>query len=143
MEQQKQKSWFARNWPWVIPVTGCLGLIVLLIVGAGAAIFGVSKMITNSEPYEYAIEQASTNKEVISLLGDSIESDGIMKGDISLSNDDGHVDITIPIKGKKGKGKVSIKGEKTDGVWDYESIYVTIKSSGEEINLLDKNLEGI
>lgn len=143
MEEQRQKSWFGRNWPWVLPVGGCLGLILLLVIGAGTAIFGISKMITNSEPYEYALEQASTNEAVITLLGESIESDGMMNGNISLSNDDGHAEFEIPIKGSKGKGRVSVKGEKTDGVWSYESLFVTIKSTGEEINLLEKDLEGI
>lgn len=143
MESQKQKSWFGRNWPWVVPVGGCLGLIVLLIIGAGTAIFGISKMITNSKPYEYALEQASTNEEVIAVLGDSITSDGLMQGNISLNNDNGLADITIPIKGSKGKGKVTVVGEKTDGEWTYSSLYVTIKGSKERIELLKKNLEGI
>ena len=143
MEHQKQKSWFGRNWLWLLPVGGCLTVILLLVFGIGAAVFGVSKMISGSEPYEYAVEKASSNDIVIGLLGENIETDGMMNGNISLDNNDGHVDIKIPLKGSKGKGSVTIIGEKKNGVWDYEQIYVTIKSSGEQINLLDKSLEGI
>ena len=144
MGEIKQKSWFGRNWPWLIPVGGCLTVILLFVFGIGAIIFGVSRAITNSTPYEYAVEQASNNPEVIAILGEDIETNGIMQGNISLeSGNSGRVDISIPIKGSKGKGSVIIKGEKVDGEWIYENLYVLIKESKEKINLIDKVLEGI
>lgn len=143
MSQQKQKSWFGRNWLWFIPLSGCLGIILLFVFGIGAAIFGVSKLITNSTPVEYAIEQASQNSKVISLLGEPIEKDGFPKGNISLHNNDGTVDFSIPIKGNKGEGNLIVKGIKTDGKWVFEELYVRIKETQEEINLLEKALESI
>ena len=143
MEQHKQKSWFGRNWPWVLPVGGCLAVILLFVFGVGAAIFGVSKMISGSAPYEYAVEMAKNDERVISFLGENIEPDGMMNGNISLNNNDGEADIIIPLKGSKGKGSVSVKGQKTDGEWYYEELYVTIKETNKKINLLDKSLEGI
>ncbi len=142
-EYIQQKSWFRRNWLWVVPAGGCLTIILLFIFGIGAAIFGVTKLFTESAPYTYALEQASNDERVIQFLGNSIESDGIMQGNISLSNNNGHADITIPIKGTKGSGSVTIIGEKEDGTWTYEKLFVTIKETNEQINLLDKNLEGI
>lgn len=143
METVKQKSWFARNWPWVIPVGGCLTVILLFVFGVGAAIFGVSKALKNSTPYAYAIEMVNNNPDVISALGENIESDGMFNGDISLKNNEGHADLKIPIEGEKGKGIIVVKGEKYNGDWDYEELYVIIKETQEEINLLDKALEGI
>ena len=143
MEIEKQKSWFGKNWPWVIPVGGCLAVILLFVFGVGAAIFGGMKMLKSSEPYEYAIEKASTNQELITIIGEPIETDGIMQGSMNYSNGDASVDITIPLKGPKGKASVSIKGDKREDVWIYEAFYITIKDTQEQINLLDKNLEGI
>lgn len=143
METVKQKSWFARNWPWVIPVGGCLTVILLFVFGVGAAIFGVSKALKSSTPYTYALEKATDNPEVIAALGQDIEPDGMFKGDISLKNNEGHADLKIPIEGEKGKGTLVVKGEKYNGDWDYEELYVIIKETQEEINLLDKALEGI
>ena len=145
MSEQHQKSWFGRNWLWFIPLTGCLGIILLFVFGIGAAIFGVSKMITNSTPVEYALEKASKNEFVIERLGAEIEKYGIPSGNISLNNDDGNVDFSIPIKGEKGEGTLVVRGIKTDGVWTYEDLYVRIKETQEEINLLEneKILESI
>lgn len=143
MEEIKQKSWFGRNWPWVLPVGGCLTIILLFVFGVGAIFFGVSKMFTTSTPYEYAIQLAKSNTDVIEILGEPIESNGIISGNISLENDDGEADFTIPIKGPNGKARITVVGEKVYGEWTYEKLFVLIKETHEEINLLNKNLEGI
>lgn len=142
-EFTQQKGWFGRNWLWVVPVGGCLTIILLFIFGVGAVIFGISNAITNSSPYEYAVDQASNHPIVIELLGSPVETAGMLSGNISLNNDDGRVDFNIPLKGPKGRASVTIKGEKIDGEWVYEELYVLIKETNEKINLLDKILEGI
>ena len=64
MESIKQKSWFSRNWLWVLPVGGCLTVILIIIFGIGALFFGISSAIKDSTPVEYAIERAENNAEV-------------------------------------------------------------------------------
>ena len=144
MEEVNQKSWFGRNWIWLLPVGGCLTIILLFVFGVGAIFFGVKNAIENSGPYEYALQEARLNDDVAYHLGDPIETNGIMQGNISLQNSDsGHVDIKIPIKGSEGEGTIFVVGEKIDGEWVYERLYVLIKETQDEINLIDKNLEGI
>ncbi len=142
MEDITQKSWFSRNWKWVVPVGGCLTLILLIVFGVGALFFGVTKMFTNSTPYTYAIELARNNTDVIEILGKPIEADGIISGNISLKNDDGEANFKIPIKGPNGKARITVVGEKAYGEWTYEELFVLIKETHEEINLLDKVVEG-
>ena len=141
MEEHRPKSWLSRNWGWVLG-GGCLTLIIIVIAFVGSIFFGVSKMFTSSTPYKYAMEQSMTNDEVVNLLGEPIESDGIMQGNISLKNDDGEADFTIPIKGPKGDARIVVVATKSNGDWTYEQLYVQIKDTKEEINLLDKALEG-
>lgn len=143
MEEQRQKGWFGRNWLWVVPVGGCLTVILLLIFGIGAAIFGVSRALTGSAPYEYAVEQATINLQLIEYIGEPIETAGIMSGNFSLSNNSGEVDFMIPLKGPNGRASVTIKGQKIDGEWIYEELFITIDETDEKINLLKKALEGI
>lgn len=143
MDDIRQRSWFGRNWPWIIPVGGCLTVIVLIVLGIGAAIFGVTKAMSGSEPYQYAVEQAISHPDVKTLLGTPVETNGIMQGNISVkSGGSGQVDIKIPLKGSIGEGSVAIVGEKIEGEWVYEKLYVYIQDTDEEINLLDKALEG-
>ena len=143
MEAVKQKSWFGRNWPWLLPVGGCLTVILLLVFGVGAIFFGASKVFKSAEPYEYAINLAENNSKVKQLIGESIETEGMIKGNISYSNDDGEANFKIPIKGEKGEGHIVVAAKKINGEWIYEKLYVVIKANQEEINLLNKALEGV
>lgn len=142
MENTNQKSWFGRNWLWVLPVGGCLTVILLFVFGIGAAIFGATKMMKSNEAYEYAVEQARHNEELIAVIGEPIETDGIMQGAINYNNGVSSADLMIPLKGPNGEASVSVKGEKRDSIWVYEKLYILIKDTQEEINLLDKGLEG-
>ena len=142
-EHLQQKKWFARNWLWLVPVGGCFTIILLFIFGIGAMFFGVTNVLKNSTPYEFAVELASNNIKVIEYLGEPIETHGIMSGNISVHNDAGEVDIEIPLKGSKGEGSIIVIGEKIDGEWFYEELYILIKETNEKINLLEKMLEVI
>lgn len=138
MEGYNRKSWFRRNWKWLLPVGGCLTLILMLMVLVGTLFFGVTKMFANSEPYQYALEQASTNEKVIAVMGEPIEKKGIVSGNMSLSDDDGEANFKLPIKGPKGEGSIVILAVKNYGEWIYKELYVQIEDSEEVINLLDK-----
>lgn len=141
METQ-QKSWFGRNWLWVLPVGGCLTVILLLVLGVGAAYFGVTKLIDES-PYEYALEIAKNDPDVQLALGEPIETNGIFQGNISFDNDGGDADLKIPIKGPSSQGTIIVLAERINNEWTYEKLYVLIDATNEEINLIDKTLEGI
>lgn len=141
-EQIQKKGWFSRNWLWFVPVSGCLLLIVLFVFGIGAAFFGVSKILTGSEPYQYAIEKTKSNEKVLQILGEPIETNGMMNGNISTSGSDGEANFKIPIKGSKGEARIIVVAEKDYGEWKYEELYVQIRETKEKINLLEKSLEG-
>ncbi|OIQ29944.1 MAG: hypothetical protein BM564_04005 [Bacteroidetes bacterium MedPE-SWsnd-G2] len=143
MEVVKEKSWFQRNWMWAVPGCGCLVFIAVIVFGAGAIFLGVKNEIIDSGPYDYALTLAQNDANVIEALGNDIEEDGMFKGNISYKNSSGSVDIQIPIKGSIGYGTIYVKGFKDDGDWEYEELYVLIKDSQLEINLLEKSLEVI
>jgi len=139
MEEQRQKSWFARNWGWVLG-GGCLTLIVLFFLGIGTIFFGVTKMFSSSEPYQHAMESTINNKDVIAILGEPVETDGMMNGSINLSGD-GDADFKIPIKGPKGSGRIVVKAIKDYGEWGYSKLYVQFQGDYEVINLLESETE--
>jgi len=140
---EEQKNWFGRNWVWAVPGCGCVGIILFVVFGAGAAFLGLKNFVSNSTPYEYAVEQAINNPEVILLLGDPVETDGMMSGNVSIQNESGNANFTVPLKGSEGTGTLIVVAERFDGEWVYEDLYVIIKDTQERINLLDQSLEGI
>lgn len=131
-----KKSWFSRNWPWVVPVGGCLTLIILFFIFLGSVIFGVSKAFTNSGPYQDGLTKAREDEYVIKMLGEPIETNGIMSGSLKFENDEGSVDISIPIKGPDGEARIYIVGTKQNDQWKYSELYVLLENNNEQVDLL-------
>ncbi|CAL2062691.1 Cytochrome oxidase complex assembly protein 1 [Tenacibaculum sp. 190524A05c] len=141
MDNQNQKSWIARNWPWALPVgccSGCLIFIILIIVGFGATVLSVVNSLGGMSPIEEAIELVKKDARVTSVIGEDIKTDGFPQGNISISDSDGEVDFVIPIKGELGEAELVVKGIRKDKKWIYEDLYVEIKETSERINLLEK-----
>ncbi|WP_438710785.1 cytochrome c oxidase assembly factor Coa1 family protein [Aquimarina muelleri] len=131
-----QKSWFARNWGWAVPVGGCLTIIILFFIFLGSLIFGVSELISESVPYQDAIKKVNEDEYVINILGEPIETDGMMNGSLSYENNQGSADISIPIKGPKGEAELYLVGTKENDQWTYTEMYVIIEETDEQIDLL-------
>ncbi|MEP5338932.1 MAG: cytochrome c oxidase assembly factor Coa1 family protein [Algibacter sp.] len=144
MEEAKQKSWFGRNWPWVLPVGGCLTLIILFVIGIGAAVFGITKAVSGSEPYEYAYEKAIQNEYVIEALGTPIEKGFVgSNSSYSLNNGESRVSLTIPINGSLNDAFIYVEGIKENDEWVYTKLYVDIKNDDNDVNLLDTDIEDV
>lgn len=141
MEEVQQKNWFKRNWLWFVPTMGCLTLIVLFFLGIGSLFLGITSMISESEPAQYALEKANENPIVIEALGEPVIKDGIISGSINFSNDDGDADIRVPISGPKGTAIIRVVAEKYSDAWSYEKLFVVLKDSDKRINLLQEKLD--
>ncbi|MBX2828442.1 MAG: cytochrome c oxidase assembly factor 1 family protein [Flavobacteriaceae bacterium] len=137
-ETTKRKSWFGRNWPWVVPVGGCLVAIVLFIAFFGAIFFGVTTMMSDSQAYKDAMDAASNNTQVIEYLGEPLESHGMMNGSINYSNGRGEADLSIPIRGPKGEGVLDVEGEGRGDNWTYDKMKVYIDEADFVIDLLEE-----
>ncbi|TYP99995.1 cytochrome oxidase complex assembly protein 1 [Tenacibaculum adriaticum] len=144
MEEYQERSWFSKNWPWALPLgccSGCLLLFILFIGGIGTAVFGVFSELKEATPIEEILITVNKNPKATAILGTNIVSDGFPSGNISLNNNDREVAFTIPVKGSKVEGVLTVNGIRVDKKWFYEDLYVTIKETQEQINLLEKALE--
>ncbi len=133
---EKKKSWFSKNWPWVVPVGGCLTLLVIFAFFIGATIFGVSKVLTNSSPYQEGLAKAQEDEYIIQVLGEPIETNGIMNGSLTYENGVGNADISIPIIGPNGTASIYVIGTKQNEEWIYSKMYVIISETNEQVDLL-------
>lgn len=131
------RSWFGRNWKWAVPTGGCLLLIVFIVVFAGSLFVGVTSMFKDSTPYKDAFSQAQTNEYVIQALGEPIESDGMISGNINYSGDEGHAEFSIPIKGPNGQARIMVDADKSNDLWTYKRLEVILDDTGEVIELKD------
>lgn len=140
MEVQQQKSWFARNWGWVLG-GGCLTLIVVVVVAIGGIIYKVANTVKESEPYTHAYAKAIENEKVIEYLGTPIETNGLGNTNYKYLNGTMTATLTIPIKGPKDEGSIIVNAEKINDEWAYYTLHVKIDGETEVINLLDNDIE--
>lgn len=105
----------------------------------GNAITDIAKVYADTSIYENALEKAKVNAQVITVLGDlaPIDTFAIVEGAVRYSNDNKSVNITVRVKGNKGKGKLDIVSHKINGTWDYELIKIRIKDPKKTIVILN------
>ncbi len=132
---QPQPGWWARNWKWFVP-TGCLMLIVLAFVFAGAIALLVFGAMKSSDVYKNAVAQAKNDPAVIEALGSPLEEGWFLSGRTNVDGASGEADIAIPVSGPKGKGTIYAVAKKSAGRWTYSTLQVEVKPSGERIDLL-------
>jgi hypothetical protein len=140
MNEQPRRSWWGRNWFWVVPV-GCLlpvvlcgGLVALIV----AAVFGAIK---SSVPYTESLATVKQDAQVQQLLGDPIEPGFFVTGSINVSGDSGDADIAYSVSGPKGSGTVYVVAEKTAGEWDFKTLALESAETGDRIDLLPQDTE--
>ena len=135
-ELVQQPSWWKRNWKWVVPVGGCLTLIILFFVLVGGLVFGITSAMEDSQPYEYALEKINEDEKMIELLGAPIEKDGMIQGNYQWKNGKKGADMRIPIAGPKGEAILYVKARGEGDEWVYDEIRVEI-NNGENLDLLE------
>lgn len=135
MEEVRQKSWFSRNWGWVIG-GGCLTMIVIGVLVIGGIIYKVADAVVESEPYTHAYALATKNEKVIEFLGEPIDKNGMGNTKFNYNNGISKAELSIPIKGPKDKAVIFVKGEEIDDEWTYRTLYVKIDGQTETIDLL-------
>ncbi len=113
---------------WIIVIVVLLVVIGLPICMCGgcvaAGLWGVSSVISGSEPYQHALASAKANPEVIDELGEPIEASLLSTGRINITNDGGECDLSIPLSGPKGNGTLKVRGTRSSGRWEYQELKV-------------------
>jgi hypothetical protein len=137
MVEQARRSWWGRNWFWVvpagclIPVVVCGGFVVLIV----AIVFGAIK---SSAPYTDSLAVVQRHPQAHELLGAPIEPGFFVTGSIHVSDSSGDADISYSVSGPKGEGTVYVVAEKKAGEWDFKTLALESGETGERIDLLPR-----
>ncbi len=116
---------------------GCCVLILVLILLSASLFFVTMNGIKNSTPYRETVSKVKQNAQVIEALGEPVKEGMIINGSISLENNDGTANLTIPLSGPRAGGTLYVKATKKAGKWTYEEMDLTLKEgAGQPIDLL-------
>jgi len=131
----QRPHWWKRNWQWVVPV-GCLGALTLFaaFVGSvGLIVFGAFK---STEVYKSALARAEEQPAVIEALGSPVKAGFLVSGNTNVNGASGEANLSIPVSGPKGKGKIYVAATKSLGKWNYSGLVVEIEKTHQRIDLL-------
>ena len=133
MNAQPERTWWQRNFKWVILVVALAA--ILMFAGFVFAIFKFATgMIRSSEPYSLSLSRAQAHPDVVAALGTPIEPGWLPQGSIKIENRSGNADLGIPITGPRGEATISVVATRRAGEWRYELMQV--KAGSETIELL-------
>lgn len=119
---------------------GCLGMILLTggcVVGCGVLLVS---MLTSSTPYAHAVATAEAHPAVVEILGEPIEAGWLVQGSIELHNQDGEADLSIPLSGPQGSGRLYVEGTRRAGEWTYSRLQFRAQD-GRQVDLLHEDVD--
>ena len=122
---QPRRSWWSRNWKWVVPV-GCLTPLLLIGGCVAAIVMLVFGMIRSSDPYTDAVARAKSDPRVIQHLGEPIETGWWITGNVKIENDSGTADFALPLRGSRKNGILRVEASKDRGEWVYSLLTVSV-----------------
>lgn len=134
----RPKSWFEKNWRWLVPVIAS-GMLLVMTVFVFAILTFVFSIIRNTYPYQYATQCASQSSAVAERIGTPLHFGWFVIGQINYPGSGGNAHLRIPISGPKGKGTIVVEGKRRDGRWEFQALEVDVAGSSEPINLLEES----
>lgn len=109
----------------------CVGFVALIV----ALVFGLFR---SSEVYQQALERARRSPQVTRALGEPVEARFWVTGSLNTSGDSGSADLSIPIAGPRGTGRIAVRALREEGVWSFTRLWVTVDGAEAPIDLIEE-----
>jgi len=103
---------------------GCGGFLLVVVLFIAAIFFFVFSMMKGSDPYKEALRRSQHDARVLAKLGGPIEAGWFTTGNINTTaGGRGDADLSIPLHGSHGQGRVHVVAAKENGVWKYQTMH--------------------
>ncbi len=122
------RSWWQRNWKWVIP-GGCLSILALFVL----FFFTVFR---HTDVFREAVARAEANPKVRAELGEPIREGWWVMGRVKMTGPSGYANLSIPLKGSRKDGTLYTVAHKSAGIWRYNTLEVAVEGQPGRISLL-------
>jgi len=136
-----KKSWWYRNWIWILLSSTLLSIITVFFMMTGNATFRYGAVYLQPSLVHNALEMAEKNDLVIEKLGKLSPHDifKLLEGEVTYLENN-LIAVTVGIKSIDGKrAKLDIIAYQNEKDWEYKKITVRIKKPKKEtIKVLEK-----
>ncbi|WP_018248808.1 cytochrome c oxidase assembly factor Coa1 family protein [Orenia marismortui] len=127
--RRSQKKW-SRAGIAVVGGSIFMGLVMVIIM-----FYSFGRM----EPVDNALKKLNTNPKAISYLGNNIEKGFWVTGSVSTTGSSGEANVSFPVKGEQGAGKVYMIAKKEMGIWEIKRLVLEIEEENYRFDLLENN----
>lgn len=138
----ENKNWWNKNWKWIVPFLGIIIISTFTIstTDIGENTFDIVKAYADPDLVDGALFLAQENDEIKQLLGElkPIDKMAIVEGNVKYSNNDTSIDISVRVKGSKGKGRMRIFADRIRDKWEYKEIIIGIKKRNKTIIIVER-----
>lgn len=90
----------------------------------------------STDVYKGALARAEEYPSVIEALGSPVKAGFLVSGNTNINGASGEANLSVPISGPKGKGKIYVAATKSLGKWNYSGLVVEIDKNHQRIDLL-------
>jgi hypothetical protein len=109
----------------------------LLFAGfVGGVLELVTTIMRSSDVYKTAVQRAENSPLVAEKIGRPFKIGWFTSGNINVSGDSGNADLSIPISGQRGSGRILVGAKKRHGKWTYQTLEVEVDGDEATIPLL-------
>ncbi|HBO43478.1 MAG TPA: hypothetical protein DD670_06020 [Planctomycetaceae bacterium] len=140
-QQKPQRSWFGRNWWWVL-ILVFVGGFVLCSGICGGFFCLVIQGLRSSEVYQMSLAAVTKDPVVIEKLGEPITDNWFIGGEMNVNNDQGDARLQSSIQGPKGAASVTTVARRIGGKWGLTQIEVTFSDGERHVIQLDADQAG-
>jgi predicted negative regulator of RcsB-dependent stress response len=138
-ELSTEKSWWKRNWKWLLPLFAIILFFILIINSNLNSLGDLAQSYSDPSLYQNAINQANKNDEVTARFGkiDPVDKVAVLEGSSTYSNNNSTVNITFRVSGKTQNGKMDLTAVKNGKNWEYKKIIIRLKKNTEVIKVIE------
>ena len=135
MPHDQPRNWWRRHWMWIVPV-GCLGVAMGFLGFIAILVVIVFGAIRSSDVVQEAVARAESHPSVAQSVGSPIKTGFFVTGNIQVSGASGAADLAIPVSGPRGHGTLYAVATKAAGRWQFSTLVLEMRETGERIDLL-------
>ena len=85
-------------------------------------LFAVESMLSSSDIYQMTLKEAQNSPCSVKMFGAPLTASWGTTGSIEIRSNDGFADLSIPVHGPRGKGRIKVLADKGDGAWIFHSV---------------------
>jgi cytochrome oxidase complex assembly protein 1 len=90
------------------------------------AFYLTSASLKSTDVMQEALARAQNSAAINETLGAPVELGWYVKGSVTYQALFGDADVSAPIGGPKGKGSLTVSARRTNGIWEFMALTVTI-----------------